>query len=173
VNTERRSYAERIMRITIAHLFEHPEFFPVVARWIHEEWWTDKPEHTAQTMEARLRQASGPAASPLSLVALVEGEPVGTVNLVENDDADRPHLSPWLAALLVIPEHRGNGIGSMLVRSLVGAATRRGVGGMYLGTDIPGFYARFGAEVHEQVTDAFCVMLLPVPPDDASLDRIR
>jgi hypothetical protein len=31
---------------------------------------------------------------------------------------------------------------------------------MYLGADIPDFYTHFGAEVHEQVNDVFCVMRL-------------
>jgi len=150
------------MEIRIAHLYEHPAYFGVVAKWIHEEWWTGKPGHSVQTMETRLRQASNPDRIPISLVALANDGPVGTVNLVENDDENRRHLFPWLAALLVLPQYRGQGIGSTLVRSLLTEAARLKVKRMYLGADAPEFYLRFGAEIHEQVTDEFCIMCVEV-----------
>ncbi len=150
------------MDVQIAHLKDHPEHFPTVARWIHEEFWTGREGHSPERMEARLRTASDPDRIPLSLLALVDGEPAGTVNLVENDDEEREHLTPWLAALLVIPERRGQGIGSRLVRELGAHARRLGVERMYLGTDIPAYYERLGARVHEQVTEAFCVMVIEV-----------
>jgi predicted N-acetyltransferase YhbS len=150
------------MNIKIAHLYEHPDFVPVVARWIHEEWWKDEPGHTVQTMAARLRLASTRDSIPLSLIALADDRPAGTVNLVESDDDSLPHLSPWLAAMLVAPEYRGLGIGEMLVRSLLAEAGRLGFEELYLGADIPRFYEQFGAEVYEKVTESFCIMRLPV-----------
>jgi len=151
------------MDLRIEHLHDHPEHFPTVAAWIHREFWIGREGHSPQRMEARLRTASDPDRIPLSLLALADGEPAGTVNLVENDDEEREHLTPWLAALLVVPEQRGKGVGSRLVLELVDHARRLGVRRMYLGTDIPAFYERLGATVHEQVTDAFCVMAIEVP----------
>ncbi|HEU4339068.1 MAG TPA: GNAT family N-acetyltransferase [Planctomycetota bacterium] len=112
----------------IAHLFEHPEHLPDIARRIHEEWWADKSGHTVETMAARLTTTQQHDAVPLSPVALIGEIPVGTVNLVENDNDERRDLSPWLAALLVWPERRGLGIGSQLVRALVAEAARLGIG---------------------------------------------
>jgi predicted N-acetyltransferase YhbS len=148
------------MKIEIAHLYDYPKYFRIVAQWIHEEWWLSKPGHSVDTMEARLRQASNPQEIPLSLVALANARPVGTVNLVENDDESRPHLFPWLAALLVLPQYRGRGIGSKLVCALLEEARRLKIKQMYLGTDAPGFYMRFGAAIHEQVVDDYCIMRL-------------
>ena len=149
---------EESMNIRVVHLFEHPECLGAVARWIHEEWWADKPGHTVETMEARLGEAIHPDAIPLSLVALDMGRPVGTVNLVANDNEERPDLTPWLAALLVLPEHRDHGVGSELVRALAGNAGRLGVPKMYLGTDIPQFYSKLGAETHEVFSNEYCIM---------------
>jgi predicted N-acetyltransferase YhbS len=148
------------LRIQIAHLFEHPEHLGEVARWIHDEWWTDKPGHTVATMAARLRAASDRAAIPLSLVALRGTSPIGTVNLVDNDNDERPDLSPWLAGLLVLPDYRGQGVGSTLVRSVVAEATRLGVRQVYLGTDIPRYYARLGATMHEKGADGYCILCM-------------
>jgi predicted N-acetyltransferase YhbS len=146
--------------IQIDHLFEHPQHVDQVAAWIHAEFWTDKNIHTPQSLAALLRNATTPDAIPLSRLAFVDGVPVGTINLIENDDDQRMHLRPWLAALLVLPEHRRQGIGSALVRDLQQHANRLGIGHLYLGTDNPGFYFRLGATIHEQVTTDFAVMRL-------------
>lgn len=144
----------------IVHLFERPEHLDEVARWIHEEWWADKPGHSVGTMAARLREAGDPDAIPLSLLALDGDRPVGTVNLVENDNDERPELTPWLAALLVTPAARGRGVGSALVRALAGEAARLGVGRLYLGTDIPEYYLRLGAETFEEYPDGYRIMTM-------------
>jgi predicted N-acetyltransferase YhbS len=147
-------------RVTICHLHEHPEHLGTVARWIHDEWWTERPGHTVETMEARLGEAADPDRIPLSLVALREGVPIGTVNLVDNDNEERPQLTPWLAALLVEPRHRGCGVGARLVGALAAEAARLGIARLYLGTDIPRFYERLGARIHETFADAYCIMSL-------------
>jgi predicted N-acetyltransferase YhbS len=148
------------MNVEIKHLCDCPEHLGTVARWIHEEWWSDKPGHTVETMAARLGEASDQNAVPLSLVALFAGNPVGTVNLVANDNEERPDLTPWLAALLVVPEHRGQGVGSKLVRALVKEAARLRVPHLFLGTDIPDYYARLGAEMYEEFPDDYCIMVM-------------
>ena len=142
----------------ITDLFTHPQYVPLVAGWIHAEFWADKDVFTPTALADLLRLATLSDAIPLSLLAVVDGQPVGTVNLIENDDDRRAHLRPWLAALYVVPDHRRRGIGSALVRSLQRRAGRMGIGELYLGTDNPGFYTRFGAALHEQVVDDFCIM---------------
>lgn len=87
-------------RIEVIQLFEKPAHLLTVAGWIHQEWWTTKPGHSPETTAERLREASSLDRIPLSLLALVDGKPAGIVNLIENDDDIRPHLTPWLAALL-------------------------------------------------------------------------
>ena len=148
------------LNISIYHLFEYPEYYPTVARWIHYEWWVDKPGHSVKTMEDRLRLANDPDKIPLSLLALSDGVPVGTVNLVENDAEDRPDLYPWLAAMLVQSKYRGHGIGTKLVNSIISHAVRLGISEIFLGTDIPEFYERLGATDHECFADNFRYMKL-------------
>jgi predicted N-acetyltransferase YhbS len=97
-------------------------------------------------------------------LAWANGESVGTVNLIENDDPQRQHLRPWLAALFVLPEHRQRGIGSALVRSLLARANRLSIPTVYLGTNNPHLYERFGAAVHDRVAESFVVMELATDP---------
>lgn len=148
------------MSIEITHLFECPEHLGALATLIHEEWWSDKSGHSVSTMTARLAQAKDSGAIPLSLVALRDGRPVGTVNLVENDNDERPDLTPWLAALLVVPDARGLGIGARLVRALLAAAARLGIPTLYLGTDIPDYYARLGASLFAEHEGGYRIMTI-------------
>jgi predicted N-acetyltransferase YhbS len=146
------------MNVRIDHLFSHPEHVRLVAGWIYHEFWLGKPGHSVESFEARLREASDPDRIPLSLIAFYEGRPAGTVNLIDNDNPNRPELRPWLAALLVVPEYRGRGIGTRLVRELVREAGRLGFSELFLGTDIPAFYERLGARHYGWATETLRIM---------------
>lgn len=139
------------MRLEIDHLYLHPEHLPAVAGWIYREFWEDREGYDRATLEGLLASADDPGRIPLSLLALADGIPAGTVNLIRNDHSKRPGLTPWLAALVVVREYRGKGIGSALVKRLLAEAARLGVSDLYLGADEPEFYARLGAVPHEVV----------------------
>ena len=159
----RQAGKETSVDVRLAHLFEQPALRPAVARLIHHEFWLDRPDVSADHLQARLSAATGADAVPISRIALADGALVGTVNLIDCDDDARTHLWPWLAAMVVVPAWRGRGIGSLLVRTLMDDARRLGINQMFLGTDGPGFYRRLGAETHEQVRADFVIMRLPVP----------
>ena len=52
---------------------------------------------------------------PLALVAHDGGAFLGTASVIASDLAERPQLTPWVAAVWVEPEARGRGIGAALV----------------------------------------------------------
>jgi len=131
-----------------------------VAGWIYDEFWSGQNRHSPASLEERLKEAQDVGAIPLSLLALCGQTPVGTVNLIENDDERRAHLRPWLAALLVLPRYRRQGIGSLLIRSLQEQAGRIGEREMFLGTDNPDFYLRREVTVVERLDSGFCILRL-------------
>lgn len=150
------------MKLQIDHLFNHPARTEAVARMIYNEFWLGQPGYDTAYFIGRLREANDANRIPLSLVAIADDKTAGTVNLIENDDEKRTYLRPWLAALVVAPEYRRQGIGTRLVRALLAEARRLGVGTVYFGTDGRGFYASLGAQVHEQVNERFCIMRFEV-----------
>jgi GNAT superfamily N-acetyltransferase len=84
----------------------------------------------------------------VALVAKADSEPVGTCLLVESEIEPNHDLSPWLAGLFVMPEHRRKGVGAALVRAIEDQARQRGFSRLYLyTTDAVGFYERLGWEV--------------------------
>jgi GNAT superfamily N-acetyltransferase len=81
----------------------------------------------------------------VALVAKVDGEPCGTCLLVESEIEPNHDVSPWLAGLFVVPEHRRKGAGSALVRAIEAQARQRGVSRLYLyTTEAVEFYVRLG-----------------------------
>ena len=81
----------------------------------------------------------------IGLVAKLGDEPIGTCLLVESEIEPNHDVSPWLAGLFVVPEHRRKGAGEVLVRAIEDQARQRGVSRLYLYTTAAaGFYARIG-----------------------------
>ncbi|MDE1932967.1 GNAT family N-acetyltransferase [Bradyrhizobium sp.] len=84
----------------------------------------------------------------VALVAKSDGEPIGTCLLVESEIEPNHDVSPWLAGLFVVPEHRRKGAGAVLVRAIEDQTRQRGLSRLYLYTrDAVGFYARLGWSV--------------------------
>ncbi|MCY9782932.1 GNAT family N-acetyltransferase [Nocardiopsis sp. EMB25] len=86
------------------------------------------------------------------LLALVDGVPVGTVRLVEEDGG-----VGLLGRLAVLPKGRGTGTGAALVRAVEDRARERGLTAVELHaqTHALGFYERLGYTAHgEEFLDA-------------------
>jgi predicted N-acetyltransferase YhbS len=129
----------------IKNFLDCPEVLPIVAEWIHHEFWANKEGHSPTSMLARLRQGQRNAL-PIGYVAFDGEIPVGTVSLIECDLEERADLSPWLAALYVTPEARRAGVGESLVRRSIAGAAEVGFSFLYLYTSIPDYYERLGGE---------------------------
>lgn len=150
--------------MTIEPLAEHPQHLGGVARLVYDEFWAGAPDGLS---EAYLRAAFGgdiPGRVLASLVALEGDMLLGCVHLIDNDDATLPELHPWLAALVVVPGRRGQGIGSALASALMDAARAMGFERLWFGTDGPGFYERLGARRHLPKGGDFWIMELPLAP---------
>ncbi len=127
--------------ITIDPLADHPDLVPVIAEW-HRRDGNDQPLDFWIRCHAAEARGEG---IPCAWVAFIDGEAVGSVSLIEQNLDARPDLSPWLAALWVRPEHRGQGIGAALVRRCEEEARRLGTDRLYLYTETAvALYARLG-----------------------------
>ncbi len=149
----------------IADLQQHPQHLDFVAHLVWREFWADVPGGMSQ---AELATAFGGLGRPgwvlASLIALDDdgSTPLGCVHLIDNDDSTQTELYPWLAAMVVVSERRGQGIGSMLVRAMAREAKALGFEQLWFGTDGPGFYERLGALRHHERKPGFWTMKLPL-----------
>ena len=152
------------MTLLIDNLAQHPQLINAVAQMIYDEFWVEVADGmSVADLVEHLHTAKSPKHMPLALIALLDGELAGCVNLIENDDKKRAHLRPWLAAMVVRANLRGQHIGSKLVNALLAEARAMGIATVYFGTDGPGFYERLGAVKHEHIRDDFAIMKFELP----------
>lgn len=131
--------------LKIEHLAKHRVAIPLVAGWVEQEWGHLLPEATFETFIQSFAERTVPHQLPATWVALIGEQVVGTASLDPYDMTTRPEFSPWLAAVYVPPEFRGQGIGSRLVRTAVQEAAALGLPHLYLFTpDKMNFYKRLG-----------------------------
>jgi predicted N-acetyltransferase YhbS len=149
--------------IVVEPLSRHPRHVGFVAQLVWREFWADVDDGMT---EAELAEAFGGRAEPgrvlASLIALDGDVPLGCVHLIDNDDRSLTELYPWMAAMVVAPGRRGQGIGSMLVRAHQREAKAMGFEQLWFGTDGPGFYERLGAVKHLPKGADFWIMRLPL-----------
>jgi GNAT superfamily N-acetyltransferase len=150
-----------MMRLNIAidYLANCPEFASELARLSWKEW-QDVYQQRKQTLEDSLknyRDRMNTDRVPLTLVAVRAGlaancrELVGMVSLKFHDMDTRPDLDPWLGGLLVLPEWRNRGVGTMLMHRATEEARRLNVPRLYLWThSAEGLYHELGWQVVER-----------------------
>ena len=145
--------------IAIEYLVHCPELIDELARLSWEEW-QDVYEQRKQTLEHSVknyRERMNTDRLPLTLVAVRAGpavncrELVGMVSLKFHDMDTRPDLDPWLGGLLVLPEWRNRGVGTMLMHRATEEARRLNVPRLYLWThNAEGLYHKLGWQLVER-----------------------
>ena len=162
----------------ITPLADVPELIPLVAKWQHAEWGNFVGARTLEQRMARLQLHLQRDAMPTTFVAWRNGEPVGSASLIANDMPALSAWIPWLSALYVLPAHRCQGIGSLLVEQVAAEAINLGYPRLYLYTlDQMPFYAARGwqmSHVRNYRAHAMTVMArdLIVNPPQAMATRI-
>lgn len=125
-----RLLVERIIEWQVDH---YRRSFP---SFDHDDWLDFYGPH--------MRGQDGPL--PVVLGAFDAGECIGTVAIVERDDLDDvDQHTPWIAAMIVDPSRRGNGIGTELLEAALGRCRDLYFGRVYLWThDMEDWYQRLG-----------------------------
>lgn len=135
----------------IVYLADYPQFAPVVAGWVFEQWGRHRPGASLERVLNRVEGEKNIDHIPVCLLALEAGKPVGTAALRVRDMDTRPEMNPWLGSVYVVPERRRQGVGSALVAAVETEARRLGVRQLYLFTpDREKFYAWLGWKISER-----------------------
>jgi N-acetylglutamate synthase-like GNAT family acetyltransferase len=139
------------MEIKIEHLEKHKEAIPQIAAWLHAQWGHLMPGVAPEDLVSTFWGRLTPHQIPETFVALADGQVVGTASLVAHDMSIRMELSPWLAAVYIHSDYRGQGIGSKLVQAVMDETAEMGLPRFYLFTpDRAPFYARLGWQALEE-----------------------
>jgi N-acetylglutamate synthase-like GNAT family acetyltransferase len=139
--------------MTIEYLADRLAALPTLAQWQHDEWGHLRPGDTLEKRRARLQSFCKRDRIPLTVVALEDGEVLGSASLIFHDMETRMELTPWLAAVFVGEQHRRKGIGAELVRRIMAEAGKLDVPLLYLYTvHSERFYAALGWVLHEHTS---------------------
>lgn len=139
------------MSVAISDLRDQPMFAEVIADRIWRAWWQQRGTPLA-TIRGLVQDSLAAGSIPLALVAH-EGEAfLGTASVIACDLAERPQLTPWVAAVWVEPQHRSRSVASSLIGRSVDAAFGLGARSVYLCArrDLEDFYRRRSWDVIEQ-----------------------
>lgn len=142
--------------MVIVNLYDNQHCIPIVADWIYTEFIENlRPGISLDDVTAALRDRQQ-RAMPLTYVAMLDEQCIGTVSLVANDLKARQDLTPWLASLYVRPDLRGQGVARRLIDHVIEVAAALGFQMLYLRTETAGaYYVRLGWRKIDAVTDEF------------------
>lgn len=136
----------------IDYLANQQRLLPAVARAHFEEWGHFRPERTLEERTQGLLGCCGYREVPTVLVAVAQGQLLGTAMLIAHDMETRPELSPWLAGVYVNPNYRRRGLATALIERVILEAATIGVTTLYLYTEphLESFYRRLGWQSMEK-----------------------
>ncbi len=124
-------------------------------RW--REWGhAPEPEDLDWWIDVTAREA-GRDRLPVTWVAVDgRGDALGAVGLGAYDIEERGDRSPWVLGMIVRPDHRGLGIGRLLMSHLEAWAGKHGYMQVWVANEGPaiGFYQACGWELSEEVETA-------------------
>ncbi|HBM3288002.1 GNAT family N-acetyltransferase [Klebsiella michiganensis] len=123
-------------------LYAAPQHASCVTEWLWRAFGADALPRAF--FASIVEHSQTPGALPITFVA-VEGERLlGTVGLWRCDLISRQDLYPWMAALYVTPEARGQGLAGKLQQHVIGYARAQGYTELFLYSACRDFYERFG-----------------------------
>lgn len=141
------------MKITLVPLIESPYGGNLALSWALELWDDHIPNYSRQDwINFYTNAPKGNYDSwhgdgqELVFIAKRGEEIVGTIALVDFDDVEEfRHLTPWIAAFIVNPHLRGEGVGTQILELLEEKASSLGIEVLHLWTeDQVSFYSKHG-----------------------------
>lgn len=141
------------MGITLIPISESPEQVGRVLSWALELWGNRYPNYSRQdwanfyshSVRSDYGKWQGDG-QELVYIAVQNGDVVATIGLVDFDELEEfRELTPWIAAFIVNPEFRGQGIGGQVLELLENKASSLGIEVLHLWTeDQANFYRKRG-----------------------------
>lgn len=126
----------------IDHLCNHSEYINTVSTWIYNEFVIKTGGSLNFEEFVEYLSNTNKKDYPMTFIAVVENECVGTVSIFENDLKTQKALKPWLASLYVSLEYRGQGIGERLISRVQDEVKKLGFNTLYLRTEHTSKYYR-------------------------------
>jgi len=129
--------------MNIISVRENPEYKNKAIAYFQQSWKSMRPI----IYEDCITHSIG-ARNPLPQWYLLEKgkKIIGCAGLITNDFISRGDLYPWICALFIDKNHRGNSYGALLLEKAKIDAQTAGFNHVYLCTDHVGYYEKYSFE---------------------------
>jgi N-acetylglutamate synthase-like GNAT family acetyltransferase len=134
--------SDKIIMVEIIGIREHPEWLEEGAKFFHQAFGS--PDNYMLYYDCIEKSLHTESPLPRWFIAVKDDKIIGGCSLITNDFISRMDLWPWLAALYVNEEERGQALGSKLLSYAVKEAGSLGFPKVYLSTDHDGYYEKYG-----------------------------
>ena len=125
----------------IVSVRENPEYKDIAIRYFQKSWSGVYPVIYEDCISNCVKSKNP---LPQWYLLYKDEEIVGCAGLITNDFISRMDLYPWICALFIEENHRGNGFPKLLIDKAIEDARKGGFDSVYLCTDHIGYYERFG-----------------------------
>jgi len=133
--------------VYIDYLCNCTEHINTVSKWIHSEFVVKTGGSLSLGEVVEYLSNTNTTTFPITLVAVIENQCVGTISIFENDLKTQKELTPWLASLYVSELYRGQGIAEKLINRVQEIIKELGFETLYLRTEHASeYYKRLGWE---------------------------
>lgn len=119
---------------------ENPEIIDTAINYISSKW--DAPRIVYE--DCIKHCISTPNPLPQWYLLMEEDKIVGCAGLITNDFISRMDLYPWLCALYIEENRRGNAYGLILIERIKQDSLKAGFQYLYLSTHHVGYYEKYG-----------------------------
>ena len=132
--------------IEVRRLRADAPVFDEVFRWHWLEWGVSTPNADERGWRTQLASRCRAEGIPFTVVASLDGEPVGCVSVCEDDrDTRYDDRGPWLSGMVVVGPARNMGVGRELLGAAAEGVRRAAAGELWVWTAEAGpFYERCG-----------------------------
>lgn len=127
----------------VVSIREENAFFEEIKWYLKSKWAADKAmEQIYDDCFANCRKTSLPL--PQWYALMEDKRIIGCAGLITNDFISRMDLYPWICALYIEENKRGQGLGERLIEKAKADAKKAGFRNVYLCTDHVGYYEHYG-----------------------------
>lgn len=120
---------------------ENPEYKDQIIAYLQASWKSVPPIVYSDSVNHSI-DAEAPL--PQWYVLEQDGKLIGCAGLITNDFISRMDLYPWLCALFIDEDYRGNSYGKLLIDKAMRDTASAGFKHMYLSTHHIGYYEKYG-----------------------------
>lgn len=129
-------------QIKLISIRENPLFKRAAIQYFQEKWAHDDSMMVYENCISYAVETTSPL--PHWYLLFDGDEIIGGAGLITNDFISRMDLYPWICALYIEKEYRGNHLGRILIDRAIKDAKDHGFNDVYLCTDHIGYYEKYG-----------------------------